>query len=103
MQSPIKIHGGKGMLVSKLLPLIPQHQTYLEPFAGGASVLFAKNYEDVNEVLCDASGEISGFYKVIRDPFLFAQFSRLVETTIFHGDFFESSAILPQARAEIEA
>ena len=95
MQSPIKIHGGKGMLVHKLLPLIPKHTTYLEPFAGGASVFFAKEFEGVNEVLCDADSRIANLYRSLQNPLLFEQFKMLVETTGFHESFFECANANP--------
>ena len=43
MRSPIVWFGGKGNMVKKLLPYcdVP-HQTYVEPYGGGASLLFAK-------------------------------------------------------------
>lgn len=91
MQSPIKIHGGKGMLVPKLLPLIPQHTTYFEPFAGGASLFFAKPGEDVNEVLCDANREISNLYEVLQNPIEFERFRRIVEMTPFGEDSFDKT------------
>ena len=42
LRSPIKWFGGKGKFVSKLLPLMPPHLSYVEVFGGGASLLFAK-------------------------------------------------------------
>lgn len=94
MQSPIKIHGGKGMLAPRLLPLVPQHTTYFEPFAGGASLFFAKSGEDVNEVLCDANREISNLYEVLQNPIEFERFRRLVEMTPFGQDSFEDSRVM---------
>ena len=95
MQSPIKIHGGKGMLVHKLLPLIPKPTTYLEPFAGGASVFFAKEFEGVNEVLCDANADISNLYEVLRNPLEFERLRRLLEATVFSEETFVIARLLP--------
>lgn len=42
LKSPLKWYGGKTNFVSKLLPLIPEHLTYVEVFAGSAALFFAK-------------------------------------------------------------
>ena len=70
MIKPLIWYGGKGLLAQKLVPLLPQHRIYVEPFAGGASVLFAKPPSPV-EVLNDVHGDLVNFYRVLRDPALF--------------------------------
>jgi len=58
--------GGKSRVASKLVSLIPEHDIYLEPFAGGAAVYWKK--EPVNtEILNDKNSEIAFAYKFIRD------------------------------------
>ena len=42
MKTPITYYGGKQTLLKYLLPLIPQHRMYCEPFFGGGAVFFAK-------------------------------------------------------------
>ena len=42
MKTPITYYGGKQTLLKYLLPLIPQHKLYCEPFFGGGAVFFAK-------------------------------------------------------------
>jgi DNA adenine methylase len=56
--------GGKRRLLKHLLPL-PEHQTYVEPFAGGAAVLFAKLPSKV-EIINDLHGELTNLYRVVK-------------------------------------
>ncbi len=56
--------GGKRRPLKQLLPL-PPHHSYIEPFAGGAAVLFAKP-PSKNEVINDLHGELSNLYRVVK-------------------------------------
>jgi DNA adenine methylase len=77
MKSPIHWFGGKGRMTAKLLPLIPPHHTYVEPFGGGASLLFAKTPSPV-EVYNDRDEALVNFFLVLADPRLFKLFLRRV-------------------------
>jgi DNA adenine methylase len=59
-------YGGKRLLAHKIASLIPYHKMYVEPFAGGAAVLFAKN-PSPQEALNDRDNEIAFMYRFIRD------------------------------------
>ncbi len=52
--------GGKRKMLKYILPLIPLHKTYLEPFAGGLAVFLAKERARV-EVINDLNREIANF------------------------------------------
>jgi len=56
---------GKKRLADRLAGLLPAHKTYVEPFAGSAAVLFAKEPAAV-EVLNDADPEIAEAYRIIK-------------------------------------
>jgi DNA adenine methylase len=63
MIGPISYIGGKRTLAKKIIALFPEHTTYVEPFCGGAQVLFQKEPSKV-EVLNDLDGEIVNFFRV---------------------------------------
>ena len=41
INSPFRYAGGKFYARKLILELLPQHDDYIEPFAGGASIFFA--------------------------------------------------------------
>jgi DNA adenine methylase len=68
MKSPIPYLGGKGRLADRILPLLPasdRFQTYVEPFCGGASLLFARRPVGI-EVISDRNGDVIHFFRVLR-------------------------------------
>lgn len=42
MIGPLAYIGGKNRLAKHIISLLPEHTTYVEPFAGGAQVFFHK-------------------------------------------------------------
>ena len=77
LRSPIRYFGGKGKAVQYLLPLIPPHHTYVEPFGSGASLLMAKRPSPV-EVYNDVDSDLVNMFRVIRDKETFPVFQRQV-------------------------
>src|ERR1022692_4461034 len=63
MVGPLAYIGGKNRLAAKIIALLPEHTTYVEPFAGGAQVFFHKRPSEV-EVLNDLDGEIVNLLRV---------------------------------------
>lgn len=63
MVGPIAYIGGKNRLARKIISMLPEHVAYVEPFAGGAQVLFHKQPSKV-EVLNDLDFEIVNFFRV---------------------------------------
>lgn len=64
---PLRYHGGKWRAADKIIPLLPPHMTYVEPFGGGGSILLRKN-RSKNEIYNDLDGDIVNVFKVLRDP-----------------------------------
>jgi DNA adenine methylase len=63
MVGPLPYVGGKNRLATKIISLLPEHTTYVEPFAGGAQVLFHKPPSNV-EVLNDLDFDVVNFFRV---------------------------------------
>lgn len=102
LTNPLKYHGGKSYLASRIVSLMPRHLHYVEPFAGGLAVLLERDPNDkrlwlsetsgesgVSEVVNDIDGELVNFWRVLRDRDAFPEFLRRCQTT-------------PLARAEFE-
>lgn len=66
LKPPIGWFGGKQQLFGKLLPLLPDHQTYVEGFGGAGALLFAKAPSPV-EVYNDIYSDLVNFMRVLRD------------------------------------
>jgi len=65
MKSPIKWKGGKSGSVKTILPIIPEHKCYVEPFFGGGWIYFAKEKSKV-EVINDMNGELINLFEILR-------------------------------------
>jgi DNA adenine methylase len=68
MKGPLNYIGGKSRFVTTILPMIPEHLTYVEPFSGGAQIFFRKDPAKV-EVLNDLDGELVNFYRVCQSHY----------------------------------
>jgi len=89
LKAPLRWYGGKGNMLAKLLPLIPEGgYPYCEPFCGSASLLFARAPAPV-EVINDIDGDIVNVFRVLQCPESAEKFRYLVNVT-------------PYARSELE-
>jgi DNA adenine methylase len=57
--------GGKRRLASQIIPVFPEHECYVEVFAGAAAIFFEKPPAGV-EVLNDIHGELVRLYRVVQ-------------------------------------
>ena len=81
IKTPISYYGGKQNMLRHILPKIPAHKHYIEPFFGGGAVFWAKEPSQF-EVVNDISDRLMTFYKVLK--YDFEEIERLVDET-FHS------------------
>lgn len=68
LKTPISYYGGKQSMLTEIIPLIPQHKKYVEPFFGGGAVFWAKEPGGF-EVINDVNSHIINFYEVLKHDF----------------------------------
>jgi DNA adenine methylase len=90
---PLKYHGGKHYLAQQIVDMMPPHLHYSEPYAGGLSVLLAKDPDGVSESVNDLDGDLMNFWRVLRWPNAFHAFERAVQAIPFSEDMWNSSNI----------
>lgn len=104
LTQPLKWHGGKRYLAAKIIALMPRHLHYVEPFAGGLAVLFARDPNDpamqwgtngdtkgVSEIVNDLDGALANFWRVLAGPDLFPEFFRRVNCIPVGRDIWEEA------------
>ena len=65
--SPFRYPGGKFYARQMILDVIPAHSDYCEPFAGGASIFFAKEKSAGISILNDLDSDVINTLMHIRD------------------------------------
>jgi len=69
MRTPLTYYGGKQQLAPVILPMIPEHRLYCEPFLGGGAIFFAKSPSQA-EVINDTNRELINFYEVVQRDYV---------------------------------
>ncbi|WP_405184230.1 DNA adenine methylase [Streptomyces albidoflavus] len=87
MKSPVPYFGSKQRIAPWIVSLLPDHAHYVEPFAGGLSVLLAKQ-PSAMETVNDLDGELMTFWRVLRDR---------------PTDLIRACALTPHSRSELAA
>lgn len=109
LSPPLKWHGGKSYLASKIIGLMPNRCKnpnkpdpsdpgwlhYVEPYFGGGQVLFAQDPEGISEVANDLNSKLTNFWNVLRYKPMFDEFERLCQATPFSAMVFGMSDCEP--------
>ena len=110
---PLKWHGGKSYLAKRIVSLFPPHLHFVEPYAGGLSVLLARDPDrdwfiddawrlkhgdkvpaglrGCSEVVNDISGELTNFWRVLQCPVMSESLQRRLECTPFSEPEYETA------------
>lgn len=105
--TPVKRHGGKGMIAKWIVshfPPVGSYIHYCEPYAGGLSVMLAAPHERINEddetvsnvgeTVNDLDESVSNFWRIMADPDDFQEFARRVQATPVSESAFRSAHAL---------
>lgn len=79
-KSPVAYYGGKANLASEILPLIPRHVQYVEPFFGSGAIFWGRSHRSKNEVINDLNGSVTNFYWQLKTNFV--ELQKMVQATL---------------------
>ncbi|HEC20655.1 MAG TPA: DNA adenine methylase [Gammaproteobacteria bacterium] len=84
--------GGERRLAKHILPLFPDHRTYVEPFCGAAALFFMK--EPVKtEVINDINGDVVNLYRVTKHHL--EEFCKEFKRSLVSREMFEWANVTP--------
>ncbi len=102
-------YGGKQRMAHNIIPHIPRHTVYVEPFAGSAAIFWMRqipniaNRDNYCEVLNDKDEEIINFYRVLQNQQSFDALQHRLDFTPYsrleHKKAKERTGTTPEERA----
>lgn len=91
LKTPVTYYGGKQQMAKHIVPLLPKHNLYCEPFCGGAAIFFAKEKSNV-EVLNDTNRELINFYRVVQNEF--GLLEREIQISLHSRDLHRKASVI---------
>lgn len=91
LKTPISYYGGKQSMVKDILPLIPPHRIYIEPFFGGGAIFWSKE-PSKSEVINDVNMNIVNFYEVLKHDYFGLR--KKVEATLHSRETYRKAMII---------
>lgn len=92
MKTLLRYPGSKWNLANRIVAMLPNHKSYLEPFFGSGAVLFNKTPSSI-ETVNDLNGDIVNLFEVIKkqpkrlcDELYFTPYSRQVYDAAFETE-----------------
>lgn len=91
MKTPISYYGGKQSMLKEIIPLIPEHKIYVEPFFGGGAVYWAK--EPVKTaVINDLNMNVVNFYEVLKHNYF--DLRKKISATLHSRETYKKALII---------
>lgn len=78
-------------MAKHIVPLLPIHNIYCEPFCGGAAIFFSKDKSNV-EVLNDTNRELINFYRVVQNDF--GLLEREIQISLHSRDLHRKASVI---------
>lgn len=94
LRTPIAYYGGKQQMLRHILPLIPEHEVYIEPFFGGGAVFWGKQPAKI-EIINDVNAHVINFYKQLQGNY--EQLKSLVDMTLHSRDTYKEALVIYHA------
>ena len=88
MRTVLKYPGAKNRIANWICEYIPEHDVYVEPYAGSLAVLFNKKPCHI-ETVNDLHDEVVNYFKVIRDNA--EELQKLIELTPYSRTEYEKA------------
>ena len=88
MRSVLKYPGSKWNIASRLVELIPEHHSYVEPFFGSGALLFNKPASDI-ETINDLDHDVVNLFRCIQEDA--EHLAAMVMTTPFSREKYEDT------------
>lgn len=98
MKSILTYYGGKQRMAHKIVPLIPKHINYVEPFFGGGAVFFSKPFPKITnsghykEIINDKDQRLIRFYRVFQNRY--EDLYELLDKTLYSKVEYQKSKMI---------
>ena len=91
LKTPISYYGGKQSMLKHILPIIPEHRVYVEPFFGGGAVFWAKEQSEV-EIVNDLNGNVVNFYQQLKTNF--NELKQMIDATPYSREVYKNAMVI---------
>lgn len=91
IKTPISYYGGKQAMLKYILPIIPEHKIYVEPFFGGGAVFWAKERSEV-EIVNDLNGNVINFYCQLKCNY--TELKSMIDATPYSRDVYKKAMVI---------